>query len=156
MGGVFFLPYVQWNNVRVIVTLSYELLMGQGELIEEELTRSVISGFFAVYNEMGFGFGEHIHVRALSRELGSRGHLVAREVEAPVFYKGEYLCTQRLDMVVDRTLIVEAKSSELLPPTAMRQLQNYLRCTNLEIGLLLHFGPEPKFYRRVLPNSKKQ
>jgi len=130
--------------------------MGQGGLIEEELTRSVIGAFFEVYNELGFGFAEHVHVRALSRELLSRGHRVARELDVPVDYKGEFLCTQRIDVVVDNTLIVETKSTEALPPTPMRQLQNYLRCTDIEIGLLLHFGPEPKFYRRFLPNSQKK
>src|SRR5687767_1274861 len=106
--------------------------MGQGGLIEEELTRSVIGAFFEVYNELGFGFAEHVHVRALSRELLSRGHRVARELDVPVDYKGEFLCTQRIDVVVDNTLIVETKSTEALPPTSMRQLQNYLRCTDID------------------------
>ena len=130
--------------------------MARGALIEEELTRSLIGAFFEVYNELGFGFAEHVHVRALTRELLSRGHRVAREVEVPVDYKGEFLCTQRLDVVVDDALIVETKSTEILPPTSVRQLQNYLRCTDIEVGLLLHFGPEPRFYRRFLPMAQKK
>ena len=130
--------------------------MGQGSLIEEELSRSVIGAFYEVYNELGFGYSEHVHVQGLARELVSRGHSVALEFPVDVFYKGELLCTQRLDLLVDSTLIVETKSSETLPPLAMRQLQNYLRCTNLEVGLLLHFGPAPKFYRRVVSNSEQR
>lgn len=118
--------------------------------------RSAIGAFFEVYNDLGFGFLERVHIRALVREFQSRGHVIAQEKEVAVRYKNEYLCTQRLDLVVDNRLIVETKSSELLPPTAMRQLHNYLRCTDLEVGLLLHFGPKPKFYKRILPNSQKK
>jgi GxxExxY protein len=62
-------------------------------------------------------------------------------------YKGEELAYQRLDMIVDDVLIVEVKSTAELHKGAKRQVYNYLRATNLEVGLLLHFGPEPKPYR---------
>jgi GxxExxY protein len=66
-----------------------------------------------------------------------------------VFYKGEELGTQRLDMIVDETLVVETKSTSVLHHTAPRQVFNYLRATNLEVGLSLHFGPRPHFYRLI-------
>ena len=90
-----------------------------GKLIEEALTRSVIGGFFEVYNTLGFG------------------------------YKGLELAQQRLDMLVDGKLIVEVKSTFLLHPAHQRQLRSYLQGTRLQVGLLLHFGPEPKFIRVV-------
>jgi GxxExxY protein len=86
-------------------------------------------------------------VMALERELRSRGHLVRREVGVCVMYKGDELAHQRLDMIVDDRVIVEVKSTYELHRAARRQLYNYLRATNLEVGLVLHFGPEPKFYR---------
>lgn len=129
--------------------------MQKGMLIEEALSRSVIDAFYEVYHELGYGFMEYVHVKALDRELRSRNHDVGREFGAPIFYKGEPLCNCRLDMVVDNKLIVEVKSTEILPATALRQLQNYLRSTDFEVGLLLHFGPEPKFYRRILTNDQK-
>ncbi len=52
-------------------------------------------------------------------------------------------------MVVDDKVVVEIKSTHTLPPTAHRQLLNYLRATTLEVALLLHFGPDAKFYRIV-------
>ena len=119
-------------------------------LIEGPLTQSVIGAFFEVYNTLGFGFLEHIYVLAMERELRDRGHHVAREVAVRVFYKGEHLGTQRVDMIVDNKLVVETKSTYQLHPTAIRQIYNYLRGTNLEVGLILHFGPEPKFYRQIL------
>ena len=123
-------------------------------LLEEKLTHSVIGAFYEVYNHLGFGFLEHLYVMALERELLQRGHVVGREVNISVTYKGEELGTQRLDMVVDNALIVELKSTAELHKAAPRQLYNYLRATNLEVGLLLHFGPEPKFYRVISRNEQ--
>jgi GxxExxY protein len=123
--------------------------MARRELIEERLTHSVIGAFFEVYNTLGFGFLEMVYVMALERELIGRGHEVSREIWVPVLYKGEELCKQRIDMVVDGKLVIEPKSTADLPKTGTRQLHNYLRATNLRVGLLLHFGAEAKFYRLV-------
>jgi GxxExxY protein len=122
-------------------------------LIHEELSRSVIGAFFDVYNTLGFGFLEHVYVASLTRELRNRGHKVGREVSVPVFYKGEEVARQRLDMIVDHQLVVEVKSTETLHLGVARQVENYLRATNLEVGLLLHFGPRPQFFRAVCSNS---
>ena len=56
-------------------------------------------------------------------------------------------------MVIDGKLVVEVKSTEYLHLGSRRQLLSYLKGTNLEIGLLLHFGPEPKFHRLIHPNG---
>lgn len=125
-------------------------------LIEKELTWSIIGAFFAVYRKLGYGFVEHIYVMALEKELLRRGHHVAREVQIAVFYDAEVLGHQRMDMVVDGRAIVEAKSTENLHPDAPRQLFNYLCATNIEVGLLLHFGPRARFYRKVCENSRKR
>lgn len=121
--------------------------MARGELIYERLTHSVIGTFFDVYNTLGFGFLEGVYSAALERELRDRGHNVGREVFVPVFYRGETIARQRLDMVVDRKLVIEIKSTYELHGAAPRQVYNYLRGTRLRLGLILHFGPTPKFYR---------
>jgi GxxExxY protein len=54
-------------------------------------------------------------------------------------------------MIVDDRVIVELKAGAVLGPTDKRQLVNYLRATTLDVGLLLHYGPDPKFYRLVSP-----
>ena len=61
----------------------------------------------------------------------------------------QFVAWQRLDMVVDRNVIVEIKASERLPPYAQRQIFNYLRATRYGVGLLLHFGPRPEVHRFV-------
>jgi len=120
-----------------------------GSLIEEALTRSIIGAFYTVYRVLGFGFLEHIYSAAMDRELTRRGHRVAREVLVPVYYLGDLIGYQRLDMLVDDRVIVENKATERLSHISEPQLYSYLRGTDLEVGLLLHFGPEPKFRRLV-------
>ena len=123
--------------------------MTRQALVEERLTGSIIRAYYDVYNTLGFGFLENVYVLALERELLARNHDVAREVSVRVTYKGEELCTQRLDMVVDDKVVVETKSTQELHPVSLRQLYSYLRASSFDVGLLLHFGREPKFYRLV-------
>ena len=118
-------------------------------LIEEALTRSIIGAFYEVYNCLGYGFLEHLYVLALERELIARGHTVVRQVGVTVYYKGQPLGQQRLDMIVDGKCVIEVKSTFLLHPAHERQLRSYLQGTGLQVGLLLHFGPEAKFVRIV-------
>jgi GxxExxY protein len=124
-------------------------------LADEALTRSIIAAFFEVYNTLGYGFLESVYAEALARELRRRGHRVEREVSVKVWFKGQLIARQRVDMLVDDKVIVEIKSGLTLPITGSRQLYNYLRGTDKEVGLLLHFGPEPRFYREYCPNSRK-
>jgi GxxExxY protein len=123
------------------------------ELYKGELTHSVIGAFYEVHNNLGFGFLERFYVTALERELLERGHRVAREVSVNVFYKGQELGSQRLDLIVDEKLVIETKAASELHKSATRQLYNYLKATNLELGLVLHFGPEPRFYRVICRNK---
>jgi GxxExxY protein len=121
-------------------------------LIHDKLTYSVIGAFYDVYYTLGYGFLEHVYVAALTRELRSRNHDIGREVSVPVLYKGEEVARQRLDMIVDRRVVIETKSTRTLHDGSVRQVENYLRATSLELGLLLHFGPQPRFYRVICSN----
>ena len=97
----------------------------------EDLIYSIVGAFFEVYNTLGYGFLEHLYLKALERELLARGHEVAREVWVTVMYKGGELGKQRLDMVVDDCVVIEIKSTHDLQKNATRQLFNYLRATDL-------------------------
>ena len=121
--------------------------MVRGVLLHGTLTSSIIQAFYEVYNVLGYGFVESIYAASLEGELRDRGHIVSREHAIRVTYKGREVGFQRADMVVDEKVIVELKATPALPAYSERQLLNYLRGTNLEIGLLLHFGPQPKFHR---------
>ena len=124
------------------------------QLIEEDLTYAVIGAFYEVYNDLGYGFSERVYMDALEIELLARGHRVRREVHIQVTFKGKVIGRQRLDMLVDDKLVVEGKSTFDVHKSALRKLYNYLHASHLEVGLLLHFGPEAKFYRLISSNTK--
>src|SRR5690349_12543206 len=125
-------------------------------LLHEKLTRSVIGAFYEVFNTLGFGFPEATYADALVHELILRGHKVECEVDVTPYYKGVELRHLRLDIVVDGKLVLELKACEKLHQDAPRQLLGYLKATTLEVGLLLHFGPErANFFRVVCSNNKK-
>jgi len=125
------------------------VMPGANHLLESELSRSIIGAFYTVYNYFGYGLAESVYTGGLEYELTRRGHSVDREVSVQVRYEDRVVAWQRLDMVVDGKVIIEIKATERLPPYASRQIFNYLRATRYQIGLVLHFGPEPKVYRFV-------
>lgn len=87
------------------------MLQRNSGLIEEKLTGAIINSFFYVYNQLGYGFLESIYAEALARTLVKRGHTVAREVPVVVYFDGEAVGLQRVDMIVDGRVIVELKST---------------------------------------------
>jgi GxxExxY protein len=100
-----------------------------------------------VYNELGYGFVEPIYARALEIALRQRGVQVDREYPIAVFFRGQQVGFHRVDMLVERRIIVELKSTERLPESTRRQLRSYVTALKQDLGILLHFGPVPKFYR---------
>ena len=122
---------------------------------EKELTRAIIGAFFLVYNKLGYGFLESVYAGALESVLTKAGHCVAREVRVPIYFDDEIIAHQRIDMIVDGKVIVELKATELLARIAEPQLLNYLRATNLEVGLLLHFAPDRARVKRCAARNNR-
>jgi len=119
------------------------------ELLKQGLTGSVIGAFFEVYNALGYGLLESVYAAALAEELVFRGHAVEREVFVDVYYKEKAISRQRLDLLVDKTLVLEIKATEVLSRFSFRQMLSYLTVTRLPLGLILHFGPRAQFHRLV-------
>ena len=120
-----------------------------GLLIDEKITRQIIGAFFECYNKLGYGFLESVYRRALVLELRARGLLAVEEHPVEVRYKGTSVGSFKLDLLVEGRIIVEAKATAALLLIDKRQVINYLRATGFELGLLLHFGPEPRFERCI-------
>jgi len=125
-------------------------------LLEGVTTGAVISACLTVHGTLGFGYREHIYSLAMERELTAIGHRVEREVAVMVHYRGQPLTWQTFDMIVDSRVIVENKARERLPEGATEQLFSYLCSTNLEVGMLLHFGRQARFYRVICENRYKR
>jgi GxxExxY protein len=131
-------------------------MLTRSNLVEKELTGSIIGAFYHVYNQLGYGFLEKIYSKALTRALRKRGHKVEREVLIPIYCDGDVVGLQRIDMLVDSKVVVENKSTYMLSDADHRQLTSYLSGSELQVGLLLHFGPKADFYRIVCTRSPKR
>lgn len=119
------------------------------ELVDEELTHEVIGGYYYVFNTMGYGFVESVYAKALYIELRRRGLRVEREVTVTAFFEKYPVGHFRVDLLVEGRLAVELKAGRALVPEDRMQLHNWLRASNLTLGLLCHFGPRPRFHRVI-------
>ena len=118
-------------------------------LIDRNITGRIIGAFFECYNHLGYGQFESVYRKALFHEMHLRELAASEETSFEVRYKGVLVGLFRLDLLVENRIVVEVKSTPTLTAVDRRQLSNYLRVTGLEVGLLLHFGPEPRFERCI-------
>ena len=124
-----------------------------GEFKHNDTTASIIKSFYKVYNTLGFGFLERVYENALYYELGNSGHFVEKQKRIKVFYEKLEVGDYYADLVVDRCIIVEIKAAENLIENHEFQLINYLKATEIEVGLLLNFGKEPQLKRKIFSNE---
>ena len=125
------------------------------ELSDEDLTFKVIGCFRWVYNDYGPGLLESAYVGALVRACTKRELKVEREVHVPFYFDGVVVANYRMDLVIERRLIVEVKASESVHREHIKQVLHYVRATDFELALLLNFGPKPVVKRFVLRNPLK-
>jgi GxxExxY protein len=119
-----------------------------------ELTEKVIKAFFKVYNTLGFGFLEKVYENALFIELKSMGLFAEKQRRIKVIYEEQQVGDYYADLIVDEKVIIELKAAEALCEEHEFQLINYLKATEIEVGLLLNFGKKPQFKRKVFSNKK--
>jgi GxxExxY protein len=131
-------------------------MKNESALKHRELTQKVIGVFFEVYNELGHGFLESVYQKALELALISKGLRVCRKVEVPVWFRGEKVGDFEADVLVDECLLLELKAVRRLDSAHEAQLLNYLRATDVEVGLLFNFGIKPEFKRLAFDNTRKQ
>jgi GxxExxY protein len=121
----------------------------------KELTEKIIKVFYKVYNRLGYGFLEKIYENALMIELKKEGIPAVAQFPIKVHYGDEIVGEYFTDILVDNKVIVEIKASRSLAPENEAQLLNYLKATDIEVGLLLNFGPKPEIKRKVFDNQRK-
>ncbi len=120
-----------------------------------DITKLILKAYYEVYNKLGFGFLEKVYENAPSIEQKKLGLFCERQKSIEVFYDSLPVGQYFADIVVNECVIIEIKAAEGLAFEHECQLINYLKATELEVGLLLNFGKEPQFKRKVFSNSYK-
>jgi len=121
----------------------------------KELTDRVLCCFYNVYNKLGYGFLEKVYENALMIELVKAGLAPRAQSPIKVRYDGRVVGEYIADMLIDDKIIVEIKATKSLSVSHEAQLLNYLKATEIEVGLLLNFGPNAEVKRKVFNNDRK-
>jgi len=116
---------------------------------QREISDIIIKAFYNVYNHLGYGFLEKVYDNAMLIELQDLGLFVTKQYPIKVFYKDKDVGDYYADLLVEKKVIVELKAAESLCEEHKFQLINYLKATELEIGLLLNFGKKPEIKRKI-------
>ncbi len=119
------------------------------------LTEKIIKIFYRVYNKLGYGFLEKIYENAMMIEFRREGIPAVPQSPIKVFYEGEIIGEYYADILVDNKVIVEIKAAKRLVEENEPQLLNYLKATDIEVGLLLNFGTKPELKSKAFDNSRK-
>ena len=119
----------------------------------EGLTEQIIGAFFKVYNALGVGFLERVYENALCLELENLGLIYTQQAPVRVRYRGKIVGEYIADVIVENRVIIEVKAVRTLLSQHEAQLLNYLKATEIEVGLILNFGPEPDIVRKVVDNQ---
>jgi GxxExxY protein len=122
------------------------------------LTHRIIGCAMRVHALLGSGFPEAIYQRALAIELEREQVVAQREVETPIYFRGQQIGTRRVDFLAtgptpEQPILVELKAVAELTYAHFAQVINYLEAYRLHVGLLLNFGSNSLHYRRFIKTS---
>ncbi len=120
-----------------------------------DITQLILRAYFRVYNTLGYGFLEKVYENALCLELKRMGLYCQSQQAIDVYHDNEKVGLYYADLVVNNCVIIELKAATSLAPEHEAQLTNYLKATNIEVGLLLNFGQYPQYKRKVFANDRK-
>ena len=120
-----------------------------------EVTEKIIKAYYNVYNKLGYGFLEKVYENAFMIELKKFKLKGESQRAIKVYYDGEEVGFYVADIVVEDCVILELKAAESLCDEHEAQLTNYLRATDIEVGLLFNFGKTAQLKRKAFSNEFK-
>ncbi|MDY0285421.1 MAG: GxxExxY protein [Kiritimatiellia bacterium] len=127
----------------------------KNDYLHTDLSSEIINRFFIVYNRLGYGFLEKVYERSLKIELEKAGFFVESQKPINVFYENQIVGEYFADLLVKNKVILELKATETICEKHENQLINYLKATEIELGLLLNFGKKPEIKRKAFSNINK-
>ena len=123
-------------------------------LQHQALSEAIIGAAITVHRELGPGFLEQVYENALSLELQGRGIPIQRQLPVSVVYRGVEVRQHRLDLVVDKRLVVELKAVRALDNVHFAIVRSYLNAISLDHGLILNFAKTTLEIKRVARSTR--
>ena len=129
--------------------------INQIDMLHKELADKIIACFYKVYTNLDYGFLEKVYENAMLVELNKNDLKAISQYPVKVKYDGVSVGEYFADIIVEDKAITELKANANLVPENILQLQNYLKATDIEVGLLLNFGKRPEIRRKTFLNQYK-
>jgi GxxExxY protein len=120
----------------------------------QEITERIIAAFYKAYNALGYGFLEKVYQNAMELELLKQGLNIVPQAQLKVYYEGVVVGEYFADFLVEGCVIVELKAAEQFASEHHAQLLNYLKATDIDVGLLLNFGPKLEVRRKIWETAR--
>ncbi|QNN22791.1 GxxExxY protein [Planctomycetales bacterium ZRK34] len=114
------------------------------------LTERIIEGAFRVSNQLGSGFLEKVYENALTHELRKMGLHTVQQQPIHVYYEGIVVGEYVADLIVENNVLIELKSCRAIDDIHVAQCLNYLRATQIPVGLVLNFGTPKVGIKRLM------
>ncbi len=123
------------------------MIRDASRLLHGEITDKIIRAYYDVYDALTYGIPESAFRRALHIALRDLGVNFETEVHLPVYFRGQLVGKYRADLIVEKKVIVEIKTAPRIVEAYTDQLSGYLKISQLQVGLVINFGPKVEFER---------
>lgn len=121
------------------------------KILYKEESFKIIGACMKVHSSLGSGFLEAVYEEALEKEFDIQKIPYKKQVKLELYYNDQKLKKHyRADFVCYANIILEIKAVSQIPSVFNAQLKNYLKCTNMELGMLINFGTSSLTYKRII------
>jgi GxxExxY protein len=126
------------------------------DIVEKDLSYSIVKAAYEVFNGLGPGFAENIYEEAMIVVLRKYGHTPEQQKRVDVYFQGVNLGFHKLDLVVDGRVILELKAVSEIATVHKQQALAYLKATRLQIAIVINFGAGRLQVARVVNTKQKK
>lgn len=121
------------------------------KIVYKDESFKIIGACMKVHRTLGVGFLEAVYEEALEKEFIIQNIPFKRQLKLELYYENQKLKKQyRADFVCYDAIVLEIKAVSHIPDVFYAQLKNYLKCTKMELGMLINFGMSSLIYKRII------
>ena len=120
------------------------------DLLYPELSYQIVGILFDIFLNLGYGYREIQYQKAVEIALNNADISYKKELPIKFLYKNQFLTTNYLDFLIENKIILELKQGNLFSRKDIEQVYNYLKASNLKLGILARFTKSGVKYKRII------